>query len=488
LGTLSEAFALTTDPALRVERALILAATFAFAGLHENGALVLDEVLADIANGDPDVVLMVNAAWAAITLLIPSRVAEARRRLAALPSLEGATAAERLVVMQQLYIAASSNQPAGTIRMLADRVIGDWATPEQFPESGDWVWPRLFLGRIGDYDRVRELTDAGIAHAESTGSVVGMIAANFVRGLTEHDAGDLANAELHFGAMVAHRDGGLLIQMLGHAGLIKTFTRQGRLEEAQAVLSRFPDELPIGTPSTGAALVWDARASLAQAIGDHKGALAAAEGLHGLLADLDADSPTWVGWRRLAIEPLRSLGRIDEAHRLAHEHLDLCRKSEVPHLVGEALCTLATVTSDSDSAIELAREGVALIEPTDSRYRLGTAELTLGVLLRRAGRKAEARGHLGKAMEVLTECGATPGAEFAQAELAATGVRLTRSNPRLLTPSERRIAELVLSGLGNREIAARLHVTRKTVETHLSSVYRKLEISSRDQLAESHLS
>ena len=53
-----------------------------------------------------------------------------------------------------------------------------------------------------------------------------------------------------------------------------------------------------------------------------------------------------------------------------------------------------------------------------------------------------------------------------------------------LTPSERRVAQLAASGLGNREIAQALFVTTKTVETHLAAAYRKLGIAGRPELAE----
>ena len=91
-----------------------------------------------------------------------------------------------------------------------------------------------------------------------------------------------------------------------------------------------------------------------------------------------------------------------------------------------------------------------------------------------------------RAVELATICGASPLAARAESELLATGARPRRialSGVESLTPSERRVAELAAEGPTNREIAQTLFVTPKTVEVHLSSVYRKLGISSRSQLA-----
>lgn len=485
--TLARSYALATTPPDRAARALVLAAAYGFAGRHAEATDVLAEARAAIAGTDRELELTLFASWAAVALLLPDRVAEARRALAEVGELAGASAAERLVIIQQLYVAASTNEPAPVIRTLAGRVIGDWDSPEQHPETGDWVWPRLFVGRIGDYDAVRRLTDHGLAHASASGSVVGMIAANFVRAFTEYDAGAFPVAEQHYRAMLEHHDGGLLIQLLGHSGLAQTLSRQGRHREARDVLAQFPEELDPRTPSSGAALIWHARAVVAHGEGDHLNALAATEQLGALLTRLGADSPTWVSWRPLAIDPLRSLGRIDEARALATEHLALCERSEVRHLIGEALCLVGTVTESQVEAIGLARRGVAMLAGTGADFRAGTCSLVLGSMLRRSGSKAEARQYLRTAIDVLTECGADGVADFAADELAATGVRLTRADQRRLTPSERRVAELVLRGLSNREIALRLHVTRKTVETHLTAVYRKLGISRRDQIRPEHL-
>jgi DNA-binding CsgD family transcriptional regulator len=68
----------------------------------------------------------------------------------------------------------------------------------------------------------------------------------------------------------------------------------------------------------------------------------------------------------------------------------------------------------------------------------------------------------------------------------AAGARPRReamTGPAALTPRELRIAELALAGAGNREIAQTLFITRKTVEAHLRSIFRKLGISAREELA-----
>jgi DNA-binding NarL/FixJ family response regulator len=81
---------------------------------------------------------------------------------------------------------------------------------------------------------------------------------------------------------------------------------------------------------------------------------------------------------------------------------------------------------------------------------------------------------------------AGPIAERANQELAATGARprkLFQTGIDALTATERRVAGLAAEGLTNKDIAQLLFVTVKTVEVHLSSVYRKLQIDSRGRLS-----
>ena len=144
--------------------------------------------------------------------------------------------------------------------------------------------------------------------------------------------------------------------------------------------------------------------------------------------------------------------------------------------------------SDSSRA---ARPGRSCCE-TPSACSLGSqrrldarALVDLGAALRRANRRA-ARKPLREGIEVGQGCGAVPLVARANAELAATGAHprtILLSGLDGLTASERRVANMAARELSNKEIAQALFVTVKTVEQHLGRVYRKLDISSRRQLA-----
>jgi DNA-binding CsgD family transcriptional regulator len=92
---------------------------------------------------------------------------------------------------------------------------------------------------------------------------------------------------------------------------------------------------------------------------------------------------------------------------------------------------------------------------------------------------------LGEAIDLARQAGAFGLAERANDEIAATGARprrVVQTGLDALTASERRVAQLAADGMSNKEVAQTLFVTIKTVETHLSHAYRKLDISSRAQL------
>jgi DNA-binding NarL/FixJ family response regulator len=113
------------------------------------------------------------------------------------------------------------------------------------------------------------------------------------------------------------------------------------------------------------------------------------------------------------------------------------------------------------------------------------AQLAYGERLRRDGRKREARGRLRSAHGAFAAASAIPWQARARAELQAAGERMA-DGPRplpALSPQELQISVLVAEGKTNKEIAATMYLSPKTIEYHLANAYRKLDIHSRAELA-----
>ena len=120
-----------------------------------------------------------------------------------------------------------------------------------------------------------------------------------------------------------------------------------------------------------------------------------------------------------------------------------------------------------------------------SAFERARTELLYGERLRRAKRRVEAREHLHSAVELFDGLGAAPWSEQARRELRASGESIPRRDPTApekLTPQELQIALQVAEGRTNRDVAAALFLSPKTVEFHLTRVYRKLNIHSRAEL------
>jgi DNA-binding CsgD family transcriptional regulator len=118
-------------------------------------------------------------------------------------------------------------------------------------------------------------------------------------------------------------------------------------------------------------------------------------------------------------------------------------------------------------------------------FDLARVHLLYGEWLRRAREITRARDHLRTALAAFEYLGATAWAERAAAELAATGptrrpAELSLAEP--LTAQERQVAELAAAGLSNKQIAARLYMSHRTVGAHLYRIFPKLGISSRAAL------
>ncbi len=145
----------------------------------------------------------------------------------------------------------------------------------------------------------------------------------------------------------------------------------------------------------------------------------------------------------------------------------------------------AALLSDSTAAEVLYREAIERFDRGRAAVQRARAQLVYGEWLRRENRRVEAREQLRAAHETFSRLGAGAFAERARRELLATGEtarRRTDDTRDILTPQEAQIASLARDGFSNPEIGSQLFISPRTVQYHLRKVFRKLEITSRNQL------
>ena len=192
---------------------------------------------------------------------------------------------------------------------------------------------------------------------------------------------------------------------------------------------------------------------------------------------------TFMPWRTTAAIALDSVGEHDEARALAREALDVAEGFGAPRAVGIALRGIGMVERD----LTQLERSVEELDRAGAQLELAYSYTELGAALKRAGRRKEAREPLARAIDLAERCGAPVLAHRAVTELKATGAKPRRrmlTGVESLTASERRIAQMAVSGMTNRDIAQALFVTMKTVESHMIKLYRKLDVHSRTELAE----
>ena len=114
-------------------------------------------------------------------------------------------------------------------------------------------------------------------------------------------------------------------------------------------------------------------------------------------------------------------------------------------------------------------------------FELARTLVARGQVQRRRKERLAAKQSLGQAIDIFQSRGAVLWAERARHELGRLGLHPEDANS--LTGTERRVAEMVAAGLTNREVAARLFISPKTVEANLSKIYSKYGVRSRTELA-----
>ena len=183
------------------------------------------------------------------------------------------------------------------------------------------------------------------------------------------------------------------------------------------------------------------------------------------------------------VEALLELGRLADATDLLDAwETDARRLGHRWALPQTVRCRglAAAAAGDVETALALLEQAVAEHEAAGDPFGRARALLALGITRRRARQKRPAREAIVAALAGFEATGAAGWAEKARAELGSIGGRTREEG---LTPAERRVATLVAAGRTNREVAAALVLGERTVESHLTSIYSKLGVRSRTELA-----
>lgn len=424
----------------------------------------------------------------ALQLGPPGSGQEADERLERLaPRLQqGASAVERGGLAALAFRRMARGDPAADAIAAARRALEAGLLEDPWAESGVGG---LAIGALVHCEAGVEAEvwlERALSLAREQGADFGIGQGSFLSSLLAFHQGDLALARAHAAAAAAATGVHYAPWVDSIVLAVETDVRlaAGEAEAAVAVLAErgLDGELP---PPTAFSALLESRGRLRLGLGEDAAGLADLESTGRRFDASGMVGPGYTGWRSTLAAGLLAAGEEGRARELVDEELALARRFGAPRPLGIALRTLG-LTRGGDAGIELLEEAVETLAASQAELERARTLVELGAALRRSGRRADARPPLRAGLELAQACGAVPLAGRAREELRAAGGRLpTAANGGVeaLTPSEVRICRLAAAGDSNPAIAARLFVSRATVESHLHSSYRKLGIASRAQLA-----
>jgi DNA-binding CsgD family transcriptional regulator len=341
------------------------------------------------------------------------------------------------------------------------------------------------LAYIGDMDRAEQLLRRQLERAEQRGDESARLGLLLNIGCVAHRRGDLATVERLSTEMeeVCAQIGEVQGEAYGAFGRMYACTELGREAEAREHAAK----------------------SLAQAVraGDHL----MREGVLSMLAELELSKADFAAaWGQLeglpeemrqwgkretivhpvhapAIEALVGLGELERAAELTDEFGELLQPLSLPTslaLLERSRGLVAAGFGDIDAALAHFERALELHDPSDWPLEYPRTLLVRGAVLRRARQWRAARESLNAARDAFDKNGYRLWVARTDAELKRIAGRSASAG---LTPTETRVAEVVAAGRSNKEAAAELSVTVRTIESNLSRIYAKLGVRSRTELA-----
>ncbi len=480
---LREAKRLAADPVLRNSATLELATVLGLRGAHAEPLALLREALSDLGERAPELSTRLECLLAGMTASDPRLAGEFDGRAAELERLaeHGGTSARPLALLLAAIAAWRRGEPEEVVPLVAR----GWDQGRTLATGLDLWALGQGLGAlviVEELDRARELAEAMLAHARDRGWLLAFVLGTAYGGWIDARRGALETAEEALRTAIgggARRANFALASQLW-------FAMDVILERPQAAdLAAIAEGLELGELGEvfAGALLLDLRGRARALAGEVGAAVADLERAGGIFDALGFRNPNASCWRSALASALPASER-EQARRLAQAELADARRIGHARGVGVSLRTLGLIEGGVAGRKRL-EQSVSALASSPARLERARSLLELGAAMRRAGERRDAREPLRASLDIAVACGAERLAERARTELAASGARPRRERATgrdSLTPSELRVALLAAEGRTNNEIAQHLFVTPKTVDSHLSHVYAKLDISSRRAL------
>ncbi|MGH2987536.1 MAG: helix-turn-helix transcriptional regulator [Solirubrobacterales bacterium] len=218
-------------------------------------------------------------------------------------------------------------------------------------------------------------------------------------------------------------------------------------------------------------------------IGRAEAAIAELEQVEASAAESGLEDPTVVPWAPDLVEAYVRSGRVADAERAGASLDRRAQRAGVALPLAFAARCRGLVAEDGFEAHF--DEALTQHDHADAPFETARTLLAYGSRLHRARRRMDGRKRLREALEIFEQLGARPWIEHTNAELRAAGAirREPIADPEELSAQEVRVAMAVAEGATNKQVAAGLFLSPKTIEFHLGRVYRKLGIHSRAELA-----
>ena len=424
-----------------------------------------------------------EASWLAAALVDPDLQSEAQERVARTNGLEADGAAPPLLAIVACHLVRIGESRKRAVSMAETALARDRDTAD----PATWAPALLALCWAGEAMRALGVAAELRSRPSVQNSLRALAALHLAQAHANHLIGRLDHAEQEARRAAALVDRGNVSDYVDcsvtrHAGILLD---QGKIEQAEAALA---DETgapyPLGSLVQAQNMMLRGRIHAARR--DHQKALAITVEAGRQVVASGIDNPSICNWRAQAAIAAAASGESDRARRLASEELALALRFGADPAIGIALTAAGRVAGGAEG-LELLLDGEALLSDSDARLEHARTLVYLGSALRLNGSQKKAQTTLRSALDLADSLGDDATAARARSELGLTGKRPrspAASGPEALTSAERRVTELAVDGLTNREIAEELYVTRKTVEWHLRNAYRKLEIKSRAELAQ----